>query len=565
MDKVKKGAMILGIFTLLIFPSLLMAVDLYGEKDFYHVIKLPLASMLCFTIPLALFCRHIKLYLYLLLPLVLLKPLFITLTFFGLHPGYKLISLVLQTNLREVREVSAPFLPVVLPFAFLYVAIYILMIHRTAPSRIPFKWSMSISVLSLGMLTALVQRERYLYEKGIDIDRRDLVLVRSYPFCLYTGIKKAIDFLEKHNLRQAETFSFNAARAENVTGRQVYLLIIGESSRYDRWQINGYHRATSPRLAEQANLITFSNVVAGAHFTRMAVPQLITRASPDDFDVQFKEKSILCAFKEAGFKTLWLSNQSGDELFGSGSIILHAKTADACIFSPTYSPNFEIETIHDERLLPLLDSVLNADKQDAFIVLHTMGSHWDYRKRYPPKFNVFRPSLSVYRDPRLERRAILNAYDNTIVYTDYLISSIINIVDKAESISAITFISDHGEDLYEVFPSKLNFHFRPSASTLRVPLFIWTSDAYKSRFPEKWNVLNANKDKKVGSDNIFYSLLDIGNVMIDDFNFSKSLASPFFVPSLQKYYDDENRIARLFSQLTPAPSKQTTTGQKKPN
>lgn len=108
---------------------------------------------------------------------------------------------------------------------------------------------------------------------------------------------------------------------------------------------------------------------------------MITRASPDDMDREFKEKSFLSAFQDAGFKTVWLSTQTDQEILWQGTIILHAKTADVVYFCRTYSPMFELEDIFDERLLPKVDSIVHADRQDLFIVLHTMGNHWAYSRR----------------------------------------------------------------------------------------------------------------------------------------------------------------------------------------
>lgn len=121
----------------------------------------------------------------------------------------------------------------------------------------------------------------------------------------------------------------------------------------------------------------------------MSVPQMITRATPDSIELVFQEKSIIAAFSEAGFKTAWLSNQTAKEIFWSGAINWHAKTADTTVFSPCYSPNLEFEAPYDERLLPLLNKLVNSMQENLFIVLHTMGNHWNYAKKYPKEFDFF--------------------------------------------------------------------------------------------------------------------------------------------------------------------------------
>jgi glucan phosphoethanolaminetransferase (alkaline phosphatase superfamily) len=292
-------------------------------------------------------------------------------------------------------------------------------------------------------------------------------------------------------------------------------------------------------------------VIAGAHYTWVSVPQIITRANPDNYDAQFREKSILSAFRESGFKTSWLSNQSDQDIFWSGTITLHAKTADVSIFSPTYSPNLEFDDVYDGRLLPLLDSVLAADSRNQFIVLHTMGNHWEYSRRYPDQFDIFRPSgktQSINPPEDAKREAILNSYDNSILYADFLIDSVIRIVDRRADIAAVTFISDHGEDLFDSGNGQLDFHFRPSPATLRVPLFIWTSAGYATTFPEKCKNLLKNTSRKVGTENIFYTGVDMANLRFPQFDSTKSLASADFQPSRQTFYGD-GQESRLFTSV----------------
>jgi len=167
-------------------------------------------------------------------------------------------------------------------------------------------------------------------------------------------------------------------------------------------------------------------------------------------DLKFKEKSILSAFKDAGFKTIWLSNQTDKDIFWSSSITFHAKTADVAMFSPNQSPNFDSWTrkYHDERLLPLLDSIIKADKQNIFFVLHTIGIHWEYTKRYLDSFDCFKPSGNTIGllDPSsaMGKEAISNSYDNSIRYADYVMYSVICTLNQHRIVSTVTFISDHG-------------------------------------------------------------------------------------------------------------------------
>lgn len=541
------------ILLLLISPSIAINLNAGSQTDTLDIIFSLAVSLLFFAIPAGIFFRNVKVYLYLLVPLVLITPVFLfSVSYFGIPPGFELLAFAMQTNPREAREAIAPFLLYFVSFELLFVSLYFFSVRKIRQQEIKQSWILLFSGVAFCVLATIIFFSNKLYLKSPrQIAKHDLILKYEYPFTLVSGVMEARGFLRKNSLRDAENFFFRAVRMDTLRSRQVYVLIIGESSRYDRWQVNGYDRETSPRLSNLSDLLSFKSAVSGGHYTWVSVPQIITRATPDNYDLQYKEKSILGVFQEAGFKTYWLSNQSDQDIFWSGSIILHARTADFYSFSPTWSPNLEFENIYDGRLLPVLDSVLRADPNDLFVVLHTMGNHWQYNCRYPPEFDVFQPSQYVgTNNPThaVNREAIENSYDNSILYADYFVHSVIQMVNKSADVSAVIYVSDHGEDLFDAYDDHPDFHFRPSAATLRVPLFIWTSELYKNVFSAKRKHLVDNLSQKIGTENIFYTVTDIANITIDGFDSTKSFAHARFIPSQQKYYGDDRR-GHLFSKL----------------
>lgn len=501
-----------GILLLLMMPGI---INEYQQGFSFDAVKRLLLCSLFLLLPMGLLYRHIKLYLYLLLTWIILTPLFIyALVLFKVKPSFELIFLLLQSNFREAAEISKDYLGWFVVMAILYILAYIILVKKLPVKQLSFQAGMLISIVSTSIIVA--QCYRYLY---VQKQHHSDFFSRYYPVSIVSGITDAYSIISRNNLNDARGFSFHAFKKDSLQKRQIHVFIIGETSRYDRWQINGYAKHTSPRLQQRKDLIVFSNMISGSNLTWLSVPQMITRAHPDNMDLQFKEKSILSAFKDAGFKTVWLSTQSDQQMIWQGSISLHAKTADVVNFTHTYSPNFELEDIYDDCLLPQLDSIVKADDRNLFIVLHTMGSHWDYSRRYPKRFNVFE-----------------NAYDNSIVYTDFIIDSAISIIEKQNAISQVTFLSDHGEDLLDN-----TYHSNASAATLHVPFFIWTSTAFQQHYPNKQRALHGNQHRKTGTENIFYSLLDLANCSFPGMNYCKSVAHNNFVESDQKYY---NAVAR---------------------
>lgn len=541
---------------LLISPSLTAGVTNLDTQSAAQLVHTALVPFLTFLLPAVFFYRNIKLYFYLLLPLVIAAPFFIFSTFFfDLPPGFEMVAFVLQTNPREFREAAGPFMPYFIPFELVFVGSYVFAVRRMRVENMRFKSMALVSATSFVMLASITARVNGLFGKPLaEITKYDLVLRYDFPVTLASGVYDAGVFLKKNTIAKADDFLFHARKKDSIGRREVYVLIIGESSRYDHWQINGYVRETSPRLRRRGNLLVYPDVVAGAHYTWMSVPMIITRADPDNYNLQYREKSILGAFHEAGFKTAWLSNQSDQDIFWSGTITLHAKTADFSMFSPTYSPNMEFENVYDGRLLPAFDSLLHADERDLFVVLHTMGNHWEYSRRYPPDFDKFQPSgyTQVLNPPvDANREAIVNSYDNSILYADFFIDRVIAKVDSLHVVSSVTFISDHGEDLFDLDARRLDFHFRPSVATLKIPLFFWSSREYDSVYPQKRNWLESSTGKKIGAGTIFHTVLDMANIRADGLDSTRSLAGPYFLERAQKYYNDDKH-AVAFSNLAPA-------------
>jgi glucan phosphoethanolaminetransferase (alkaline phosphatase superfamily) len=181
-----------------------------------------------------------------------------------------------------------------------------------------------------------------------------------------------------------------------------------------------------------------------------------------------------------------------------------------------------------------------------------MGSHWDYSKRYPDSFDYFRPSgktVSINPPKRSEKRTIINSYDNSVRYSDFIIDSVIQIVKKFSLVSYVTYVSDHGEDLFNLNKDQLNFHLTASRNTLHVPLFIWTSDRYNRIYPSKISALLSHQDSKIGENDIFYTLLNLANITFPGFDSTKSISSNAFKDSRQEYIEQGDNHPKYYSKL----------------
>jgi glucan phosphoethanolaminetransferase (alkaline phosphatase superfamily) len=342
------------------------------------------------------------------------------------------------------------------------------------------------------------------------------LLLRTYQ--VYTTKKETKDGLEK-----MRHFRFDAQKTDSLDEREVYVFVIGETGRYNSYSLNGYERETSPLLSKTNNLISYTDFFSEANITTSSLSLILTRATARDYNRSFVEKSVVDAFKEAGFATYWIANQSANNDF----VRRIAKDTDQEYFKQT---TFEETNNFDEQLWVFLDRVLAKNEKKVLIVLHTSGSHFRYNFRYPPQYEVFQPSLKGSFDYALisakNKKQFINTYDNSILYTDFFLSGTINKIDSLKSISALLYVSDHGENLFDT-DANIVFHggSKFTEYDFHVPLFVWTSEEYIAQYPEKVENMRCNKDKKLSTQTLFYSWLDIAHITFPEQILSKSIAS----------------------------------------
>ncbi len=345
----------------------------------------------------------------------------------------------------------------------------------------------------------------------------------SFPFGVFTRIAEYRR--EWHAMRASaarlETFRFRAQRIDSVHQRQVYVLVIGESSRRDHWQLFGYPRVTNPELTKIPNLVPIPDLTSSWPASVMAIPMLLTRKPPTDRDLIWKEASILRAMQEAGFDTYWISNQMSIGVFDSpvSTYALEAMHVEFLNHVSWKSPGS-----YDGDLLQPLRDALHDSGNDLFIVLHMMGSHGNYDFRYPESYKRFQPTLFDDDASTSKFELRRNSYDNTILYTDHVLAQIIDTLRTTQVVAALWYESDHGEDL-PTPTCTLDGHGNGTSHDFEIPALFWYSDAYAANFPQQLAALRMNADKRVMSANTFESLIDMAGLDFASHDRSMSLFS----------------------------------------
>ena len=344
-------------------------------------------------------------------------------------------------------------------------------------------------------------------------------LASSWPFGLTA---RGVDFYKELRYlaelgSRSNSFSFQARQPEANDTPEIVIMVIGESSRYDRWSVNGYGRDTNPLLKQEANLITLPDVITAVSATRLSVPVIISRKpAMQSLKEGFSEKSFLTAYKEAGFKTWWLSNQISFGQFDT-PVSVFAKEANVIQFMNL--GGFTNRSNFDQILLEPLRHAIADPAPKKLIVLHTLGNHWNYSQRHPQEFDKWRPSLfgvdkPVYTDTKIKPE-LNNSYDNSILYTDWFLSQVIGQLKETQQLGTMMYVADHGQTLYDGTCS-LAFHGHNTQYEFHVPALVWYSDEYRERYPEKIKQLIRHRKARLATENIFHTLLDLGDIQYAD-------------------------------------------------
>jgi glucan phosphoethanolaminetransferase (alkaline phosphatase superfamily) len=354
---------------------------------------------------------------------------------------------------------------------------------------------------------------------------------QTWPFGITA---RGVDFYkERKHLaelgKRNSHFKFGARQGAPDAQAEIVVMVLGESSRFDRWSLNGYARQTNPLLAGEANLVTLPDVITSVSATRLSVPVIVSRKpATESLKDGFAEKSFLTAYKEAGFKTYWLSNQISFGEFDT-PVSVFAREADVIQFLNL--GGFTNRSNFDEILFDPLRNAIADPAPKKLIVLHSLGSHWNYSQRYPRQFDRWQPSLfgidkPVYTNPALKDR-LNNSYDSSILYTDWFLSGVIGQLKQSQQRSAMLYVSDHGQTLYDN-SCKLAFHGHNTQYEFHVPALVWYSDQYQARYPDKVEQLRRHGKARLATENIFHTLLDLADIRYPDERLAWSFVNPGF-------------------------------------
>jgi len=290
------------------------------------------------------------------------------------------------------------------------------------------------------------------------------------------------------------------------------VLVLGETARMGNFGINGYERNTTPRLA-QSDVVSLQGVMSCGTSTAASVPCMFSHLGRGGYDKRpANYETVLDVLQRAGLAVLWVDNQSGCK--GVCDRVPQASTSELKI-----SPYCDGGECHDEVMLQGLQAriaELPAERRakGTVIVMHQMGSHGPaYYKRVPGAFKKFQPECASNALQDCSREQVVNAYDNTILYTDHFLAETIGWLQRQKTPGALMYVSDHGESLGEnnLYLHGLPYSVAPDVQK-RVAWINWFSSSFEAQRQISTACLRQKVQEPLSHDNYFHSVLGLAGV-----------------------------------------------------
>lgn len=306
------------------------------------------------------------------------------------------------------------------------------------------------------------------------------------------------------------------AQMQNGPRKNLTILIVGETSRAANFSLGGYSHDTNPRL-KQDSVVYFPNTTSCGTATAISVPCMFSNMPRQNYDEELAhhQEGLLDIIQRAGIQVLWNENDGGCK--GACDRVPHQDVTSLNL------PGLCIDgECQDEALFHQLEDYINNLQHDGVIVLHTIGSHGPtYYNRYPAAFRKFTPTCDTSQIQTCTQEQLVNTYDNTILYIDYIVDKAIKLLQSKQDkfTTSLVYLSDHGESLGEdgVYLHGLPYSIAPETQK-HIPMLIWLSEDYQKRYGVDNQCLQKEaQQKQFSQDNLFSTMLGITGVSTKEY------------------------------------------------
>ena len=401
-----------------------------------------------------------------------------------------------------------------IPNVLLYAGLPIWLLSRVQVRRDSFRRALLIRVLALVLALVAASGAILLVYKDLASQMRNhkemryLITPANYLYSLsrVLGGKAQAGELVRASIGADAAPGNTWANRKKPT---VMVFVLGETVRAANWGLSGYARQTTPELAAEG-VVNFASVSSCGSNTEVSVPCIFSpwgRRQYDEARIHGSE-SLLDVVARAGFRVVWIDNQSGCKGVCKGVEEIRPNPAD----TPALCDG---ERCLDEAMLKTLEKTIAETPGNLLVVMHQMGNHGPaYYKRYPESSKKFTPACEDADLSHCPRETIVNAYDNAIHYTDHVLASTVRFLkSQTKHDASMIYVSDHGESLGEnnLFLHGIPYAIAPDLQT-RVPMVMWLSPGYASSFAFDPGCLGKRAQSPASHDHLFHTVLGMLDV-----------------------------------------------------
>lgn len=481
------------VFSLLFFTLLFITLQFFAVKT----VKLYCTVLLIFTlVPSAIFIGY----------LLFAQAFLLT----------DSITSIFETNPEESKEFIADYMnPFITAGIFIYAGIPIYMICKLKGKNI-----FSIRRNKIAFTICLILLATFFVVRPV---AKSIFFINFYKTYIEYKERQSSEYKE---ISQRLKSPFNVTTLQPDTTPQTIVVIIGESLTRHHMSLYGYGRQTNPLLSKpDSSLFIYKDVTSPQVHTIPVIRTVMTFMDRKHKEYFYKQPSLFELFNRANYDTYFITNQP----FGGR----YATSYDILLSQAKYIFNPSLQKKPDEVVFPYLQQALdNKTQKNKLIVIHLMGNHMVYKFRYPSKYNVFKNGTDHFIQHHEkfitpETIKIIDDYDNSVLYNDYVVSSIIQKVKKAQSPSAVVYFSDHGEEVYEVRDFAGHAYEKVSDYMCDIPFIAWHSPTFGNYRTD----LKYDTTRPFSTANLLFSITDLAGLRYENFDAKKSLFNMKFNPS----------------------------------
>ena len=439
--------------------------------------------------------------------------------YYGVVIDHGMVENVFQTNWNEAADLFS--FRLLLYFLFLGI-LPSLIVCRTRMARVSLKQALlgklKAVVISFLVIVIIILVFGRFYTSFFRIHKP----LRFYTNPTYYIYSLGRYFNEKYGRRTIafRTIGEDARISPLDKDRELIILVVGEAARADHFSLNGYGRDTNP-LLEKLDVTSFTNAWSSGTSTAASVPCMFSVYNRADCDYRNEAttENLLDVLKHAGVNVLWRDNNSS-----SKGVARRVPYQD--FRKPATNPVCDAECRDVGMLSGLQEYIEQHASGDILIVLHQMGNHGPaYYKRYPTSFERFTPVCKSRQLNECSREEIINAYDNAILYTDYFLSRVIELLEKntGKFETAMLYLSDHGESLGEggLYLHGLPYFIAPDVQK-HIAFITWFGKSFRL----DRQILRKRADERVSHDYLFHSVLGLMEVETSVYNRKLDIFTP---------------------------------------